>query len=388
MEYPKEVRKKLGERNVELLLDAVKNGQITPKQMKMIAREMHANVHGEFVQQTNSGHFELIHVIRHLLDRWFTVELHSIEDGKERLINIIQGIEGLGPLATNMKDGSPISDKNQVDNSSIPQDNPATLSSSKPAGKRSALIIANTYIDNTCKLGELPGCKTSGKDVKKKLEARGFETDIETNVSAKALDGTIDEFVKNNDQCEARLLYFCGHGGNEPFKIESDGEFLSKAKDVVQFTGNSGHLEQGGEYVIANDGVKVFKDHILNRFTKDNKPDVHKILIFDCCRGKSDQEMGNSQCQTFQLKISKTEEADQVNVHYKNVILLHSTLPHQVAWVGQSTRFSKQFCSILAKADVNISGMDETINAELGKIPGHIQMVELVKRGISEPFKF
>ena len=44
---------------------------------------------------------------------------------------------------------------------------------------------------------------------------------------------------------------------------------------------------------------------------------------------------------------------------------------------------------------MNISGMDEAINAELEKdqntnkdTRGHVQMVEMTKRGISKPFLF
>ena len=68
-------------------------------------------------------------------------------------------------------------------------------------------------------------------------------------------------------------------------------------------------------------------------FLKDNKPNVHKILMFDCCRGEKSREMGITQKTTFQLEILRREEANQKNAHYKNVVILHGTLPHQVKTV-------------------------------------------------------
>ena len=113
------------------------------------------------------------------------------------------------------------------------------------------------------------------------------------------------------------------------------------------------------------------------------------------------------------MEIMRSEEADQGNVHYKNVVILHSTLPHQVradiehvviypsqvAWceeVGKGpTKFSTHFCAQLQLNGVNISAIDEAINAELEKdqkrkrdTHGHVQMVEMTKRGISKPFIF
>ena len=43
--------------------------------------------------------------------------------------------------------------------------------------------------------------------------------------------------------------------------------------------------------------------------------------------------MGDTQKTTFQLEIMRREEANQRNVHYKNVVILHGTLPHQVKTV-------------------------------------------------------
>ena len=71
----------------------------------------------------------------------------------------------------------------------------------------------------------------------------------------------------------------------------------------------------------------------------------------------------------------------------------------QVAWCEKDgkgpTKFSKNFITQLQKPNVNISSMDEAINAELEMdqkncqdTHGHLQMVEMTKRGISKPFVF
>jgi hypothetical protein len=40
--------------------------------------------------------------------------------------------------------------------------------------------------------------------------------------------------------------------------------------------------------------------------------------------------MGGTPEKTFQLEIMRRDEANQKNAHYKNVVILHGTLPHQV----------------------------------------------------------
>ena len=62
------------------------------------------------------------------------------------------------------------------------------------------------------------------------------------------------------------FICICVFIGNESFTIKSDGTSLSK--ELVQFTGNSGRLWEGGDFVMGEDGVKVFKDQVLNRFAK------------------------------------------------------------------------------------------------------------------------
>ena len=122
--------------------------------------------------------------------------------------------------------------------------------------------------------------------------------------------------------------------------------------------------------------------------------------------------MGAAKRQGFDVEMMMSEERDQKNAHYKNVVILHSTLPYQVhttsgdltnhlyqvAWctdtgAGQ-TKFSKYFCTEVQRG-ASISNMDEAINAQLEDdammnrdTKGHVQMVEMTKRGISRPFFF
>ena len=56
--------------------------------------------------------------------------------------------------------------------------------------------------------------------------------------------------------------------GNESFTIRTQGEALSE--DFIQFEGNRGKLWEGGDFVIAEDGVHVFKDQILSSFAQVN----------------------------------------------------------------------------------------------------------------------
>jgi hypothetical protein len=54
--------------------------------------------------------------------------------------------------------------------------------------------------------------------------------------------------------------------------------------------------------------------------------------MFDCCRGESSKEMGAAKMKPFKLEIMRSKEANQNNVHYKNMVILNGTLPHQVIY--------------------------------------------------------
>lgn len=269
------------------------------------------------------------------------------------------------------------------------------LSGGSTSPKRFALLVGNTYnAVGKCNLRKLQGCKKSAEDIQQALVVKGFSCELVSDVSSEELVKKVIEFTERTRNCGARLFYFSGHGGNESFQVQSGGKIIPNGR--VEFTGNNGVLMEGGDYVFGEDGTKVFKDQILNKITFDNQKEIPKILIFDCCRGNSVQEMGSSGQNKFRLKIARREEAGQENVHYKNVFILHSTLPHQVAWCeAGSSKFSTHFCEQLKEKDVDVDRLDEKINTELEKdlstsqtTSGHIQMVEIIKRGVTKPFVF
>ena len=68
MERKKEVIRAIGESNFELLLGETRNGLITGDQFKIIALEMHKNVHGVYVDQIGRGQQPHI-VLLHMLDK-------------------------------------------------------------------------------------------------------------------------------------------------------------------------------------------------------------------------------------------------------------------------------------------------------------------------------
>ena len=143
--------------------------------------------------------------------------------------------------------------------------------------------------------------------------------------------------------------------------------------------------------------------------------DTHKILIFDCCRGKKSLEMGSGP--SFQLKVMQSELSDLKNAEFKNSYALHATLPDQVskgfqspfnsynpsdslqvAWceeapMGGTTKFSKYFCQALEQEPpVPMGLLDEFINERLDRedasdTGGHKQMVQMDKR-VVRPFKW
>merc|ERR1711892_183166 len=250
-------------------------------------------------------------------------------------------------------------------------------------GKRAALIVGNTY--KSCEgLSPVPACKTSAENVKKALERRGFVCRLAIDVSTDKYLEMVAKFTEDNKDCEAILLYFCGHGGNEAFNIKTEGKVILKDEkhSLLEFGGNRGTLWEGGDFVFGEDGQKVLKDQILNKFAQANNAVMTKILIHDCCRSESLQAMGESEEKPFHVEIMRTDEANLADVHYQNVFLLHSTLPYQVAWCEKvsslaTTKFSKHFCAQLQMSGgVDISGLDVAINAELVK-NGTKQMVEM-----------
>ena len=104
MERSKEVKYSLGKRNVELLLDEIKSGNINKSTIKLMAAKMHPYVHGVFVAKVGTA--ELFYVFRSLLDRWYTEKLHKNDvDGFSELVKILEDYDVvLGALVKKMNE--------------------------------------------------------------------------------------------------------------------------------------------------------------------------------------------------------------------------------------------------------------------------------------------
>ena len=68
--------------------------------------------------------------------------------------------------------------------------------------------------------------------------------------------------------------------------------------------------------------------HIL---TQEGNPETLDILIFDCCRGNIKKELNVANEKTVEEEEEELYQ-DLPNAYYKNVIIIHSTLPDQVNW--------------------------------------------------------
>ena len=65
--------------------------------------------------------------------------------------------------------------------------------------------------------------------------------------------------------------------------------------------------------------------------TQEGNPETLDILIFDCCRGNIKKELSKADEDTMEVDTEELYQ-DLPNAYYKNVIIIHSTLPDQVNW--------------------------------------------------------
>ena len=101
MERKEEVKKKLGEHTVRILIDEIKAGKIGKHHVKKIALQMHdkGQVHGVFEHKKQSENLD--DLMRYMLDEWYNIELFKSEiNGFLKLINILEDPDiGLDSLA-------------------------------------------------------------------------------------------------------------------------------------------------------------------------------------------------------------------------------------------------------------------------------------------------
>ena len=112
MERSKEVKYSIGKRNVQLLFDEIRSGNIKQSTVKLMAPKMHPYVHRVFTAKVNN--LELVDVFRYMLDRWYTETLYKEDvDGFTELVKILEDPDiGLGALVTKMNDDSLYLDMN------------------------------------------------------------------------------------------------------------------------------------------------------------------------------------------------------------------------------------------------------------------------------------
>ena len=103
MEYRKEVNKELRKENVDLLIENTKHAKIKMQHMKDIAILMNFEVNGVYEQMKSECSPDSL--MRHMLDKWYTVILHKTDvDGVQELIKILRDENvGLLPLALKME---------------------------------------------------------------------------------------------------------------------------------------------------------------------------------------------------------------------------------------------------------------------------------------------
>ena len=103
MEHLLEVKSVLGPENVRLLLEEIRCGRLKQQTVKFMALLMGGGVHGVFEQKKDQ--FELVDLMRLLLDSWYTEEIYKYkaEDGLSKLIEILNNEDvGLHSLAHKM----------------------------------------------------------------------------------------------------------------------------------------------------------------------------------------------------------------------------------------------------------------------------------------------
>ena len=102
MEYETEIREKLGSENVDLILSEIGHGRIKEEELKIIAHQMHGNVHGVFVDKIRERS-QHVHVFMHMLDSWFNEVLCEPSiDGRRELHKILEDVK-LHALAAKLK---------------------------------------------------------------------------------------------------------------------------------------------------------------------------------------------------------------------------------------------------------------------------------------------
>ena len=92
MEKVNEVNREIGKQNVKIILAWIKKGEIKEDKLKQMAKQMHDEVHGVFVEKRRWSDPE--DVFRYMLDKWYTRVLYKSDvDGYDEMVRVLNEID-------------------------------------------------------------------------------------------------------------------------------------------------------------------------------------------------------------------------------------------------------------------------------------------------------
>ena len=150
MEYEDEIKHCLGNKNVQLILDAITSGKMAEDDVKMIAVKMKYTVNSVFEQSIRKSH-KLDFIMKLLLDCWWNNFLHQPEvDAFKEFCDILEDpAVGQYALASSLKKNRNESGSSPVFEEERKQSRPA--GSSAFAGKNMNVRgnVYNVTVDNS-----------------------------------------------------------------------------------------------------------------------------------------------------------------------------------------------------------------------------------------------
>ena len=120
--YDKDVKGLLGEENFEIILDDVRAGKISDKQMIDICAQLHPDVRGN--HQRRDGAKSDAREWREILSDWFRLEMYNLDRAAalKKLIDTFEHRDvGLAPLARKLKVQKTLSSFNPDTFESVPE---------------------------------------------------------------------------------------------------------------------------------------------------------------------------------------------------------------------------------------------------------------------------
>ncbi|XP_066247745.1 caspase-3-like isoform X3 [Euwallacea similis] len=224
-----------------------------------------------------------------------------------------------------------------------------------------ALIINNIkFMDEK---EERQGAEKDSRDLENLLKKLNFEVKQKRNLPGKAISAAVKEFSKSSfDKHDISVVVVMSHGNN----YTQDGGKITPVRG-------------GFTQIIGIDNVPVLADDIIDFFTLGNyhqslkgKP---KIFIFQCCRGKKDQEVHHDAA-PIRKQIKE----------YSDVLIAFSTLPGYLSNRNpiHGTWYIQSLCQVFEKyyRQYHIEDMLKLVDEELSnKHPNWTQTSTYENRG-------